>query len=122
MIQVMGIFMGRTGGKSGGHPNKKKNIGLACLEDNVDEDLKNGRGIGETKRHDKVFIMAMGGIDCSPPLIRLSDPNKVVCNAETRLLENGGILVQKLNRSVAINMGSFIPLKSLQGCRAPSDR
>ena len=38
------------------------------------------------------FIMATGGIDCSPPLIPFSDPDKMVCIAESRLLEHGGVL------------------------------
>lgn len=67
-------------------------------EDVVDEGLEHSRSVGETKRHDQVFIMANRGVERRLPFVPFTDANKVVGIAEVKLGEDGGPLQQFKSR------------------------
>ena len=60
----------------------------------VDQGLEDCRGIGEAKGHHQVFVMPSGSVECSLPLIPLSDADEVVSIAKVKLGEDGGSLEQ----------------------------
>lgn len=58
----------------------------------INEGLKDCRGIGESERHNKLFVMPCGHVKSSLPLIYLSDAHKVVGIAQVKLDEDRSFL------------------------------
>src|ERR1700687_4865851 len=51
----------------------------------VDVGLERGGGVGEAKRHDEVFEMAVSGAESCLPLVAHGDADKVVCGPKVDL-------------------------------------
>lgn len=49
-----------------------------ATEDVIDQSLEYGKGIGETKGHDKVLVEAVENTECCLPLITLTDLDKMI--------------------------------------------
>lgn len=63
-------------------------------EDVIHKGLEHNGSIGETKRHDQIFIMANVGVEGGPPFVPFMNANQVVGVAEVELSEDCGPLQQ----------------------------